>query len=150
MPYIDKQPAIGDTTTDNDVLTRGEAKVLIEKLLSNSLFHELEPVEVLDVYVNPEDPAYDQYETFTNTFLNTEVPSQLIGERIQNNAPEGYETYEKDLDNVAFQRDRTLIGAIRGRYVVSQQGDSIEEMEQGKNVLLKQRTQETLQLIVQE
>ena len=29
MPYIDKQPAIGDTTTDNDVLTRGEAKVLI-------------------------------------------------------------------------------------------------------------------------
>ncbi len=30
------------------------------------------------------------------------------------------------------------------------EGDSIEEMEQGKNVLLKQRTQETLQLIVQE
>ena len=76
MPYIDKQPAIGDTTTDNDVLTRGEAKVLIEKLLSNSLFHELEPVEVLDVYVNPSDPSYDETQTYKDV-----VPEEMKGKR---------------------------------------------------------------------
>jgi aspartate kinase len=30
------------------------------------------------------------------------------------------------------------------------EGDTIQEMEEGKNVLLKQRAQETLQLVVQE
>ena len=126
MPYIDKQPAIGDTTTDNDVLTRGEAKVLIEKLLSNSLFHELEPVEVLDVYLNPEDPAYDHYERFGEKFQGTDVPEELVGETIQLfRTDEDVDAIVAGLPNLA--RDKSLLGAIRGRYVVSEQGDNIEE-----------------------
>ena len=126
MPYIDKQPAIGDTTTDNDVLTRGEAKVLIEKLLSNSLFHELEPVEVLDVYLNPEDPAYDHYESYKEEFLGVEVPQQLVGEPIQLSRTDE-DADAADAGNPNLAKDKSLLGAIRGRYVVSQQGDNIEE-----------------------
>ena len=126
MPYIDKQPAIGDTTTDNDVLTRGEAKVLIEKLLSNSLFHQLEPVEVLDVYLNPEDPAYDHYDSYKEEFLGIEVPQELVGEPIQLlRTDEDADAIDAGNPNLA--KDKSLLGAIRGRYVVSQQGDNIEE-----------------------
>tara|TARA_B100001778_G_scaffold276526_1_gene239905 strand:+ start:90 stop:1796 length:1707 start_codon:yes stop_codon:yes gene_type:complete len=145
MPYIDKQPAIGDTTTDNDVLTRGEAKVLIEKLLSNSLFHELEPVEVLDVYVNPSDPSYDETQTYKDV-----VPEEMQGET---GSEIGLESFQLDfLDNeppylnykepgvpytkqeqidfadiLPLAKNPSFLGAIRGRYVVSEQGDSIDE-----------------------
>lgn len=135
MPYIEKQPAIGDTTTDNDVLTRGEAKVLIEKLLSNSLFHELEPVEVLDVYVNPKDSAFDHFETFGTTFFGTTVPEDIVGEPIQVIAPIGHKNADEDISHFdadgtvskSYAREKSLLGAIRGRYVVSQQGDNIEQ-----------------------
>ena len=90
MSYTIDKFGAGDNDSNGDYpLTKNQAKVLLKKLTDQKIFYELEPIEVLDVFVDLEDDF-----PFTDENDNPDV---------------------------------NRIGTIRGRYVVSEHDQQVED-----------------------